>query len=211
MAKGKSKKGDAAPPTQKEHVADILKRIGDKSGLQTMDGSEILSIPRNGSGILSLDEARGGGYPQGRIIEIYGPESGGKTTVTLHAIAEAQARGNTCAFIDVEHAYDPTYGAKLGVNSDILIFGQPDSGEEALEQVEVLAPELKHGDIIVVDSVANLTPKAELEGDMGQSHVGLQARLMSQALRKITALVSNSGVIVIFINQLRQKITLQRI
>jgi recombination protein RecA len=206
MAQGKLKKEVAVPLTQKEHVTEILKKIGDKSGLQVMEGSDILAIPRNGSGIMSLDEALGGGYPQGRIIEIFGPESGGKTTVTLHAIAEAQARGNTCAFIDVEHAYDPTYGAKLGVDSNTLIFGQPSSGEEALEQVDLLAAHLKYGDLIVVDSVANLTPQAEIDGDMGQSHMGLQARLMSQALRKMTSTIASSGVIVIFINQIRMKI-----
>ena len=210
-SKSKSKKMDADKvvkdnPTQKEFVVNVLKKLGANSGIQVMDGSSSLSIPRNSSGILSLDEALGGGYPQGRIIEIFGPESGGKTTVTLHAIAAAQALGNTCAFIDVEHAYDPTYGAKLGVDSRILLFGQPDSGEQALEQVSLLVEQLGHGDLIVVDSVANLTPQAELDGDMGQSHVGLQARLMSQALRKITALISHSGVTVIFINQIRMKI-----
>jgi recombination protein RecA len=211
MVMAKYKKEAEAPespgaPEMHAHVTKILKSMGDKTGLQVMVGSEIVAIPRVSSGILSLDEALGGGYPVGRIVEIFGPESGGKTTVTLHAIAAAQAANHICAFIDVEHAYDPSYGAKLGVDPRYLIFGQPDSGEHALQQVEALISQLSAGDLVVVDSVANLTPQAELDGGMGDTHVGLQARLMSQALRKLTALVSKSGVILIFINQIRMKI-----
>ncbi|HCS12185.1 MAG: recombinase RecA [Zetaproteobacteria bacterium CG06_land_8_20_14_3_00_59_53] len=158
------------------------------------------------SGSLALDAALGvGGYPRGRVIEIYGPESSGKTTLALHAIAEAQKKGGTCAFIDAEHALDPVYAANLGINVDELLISQPDSGEQALEIVDMLT---RSGalDIIVVDSVAALTPKAEIEGEMGDSHMGLQARLMSQALRKLTSSISRSRTMVIFINQIRMKI-----
>ncbi|HKJ82577.1 MAG TPA: recombinase RecA [Mariprofundaceae bacterium] len=158
------------------------------------------------SGSLALDAALGiGGYPRGRVIEIYGPESSGKTTLALHAVAEAQRLGGTAAFVDAEHALDISYAKKLGVNVDDLLVSQPDSGEQALEVVDMLT---RSGalDVIVVDSVAALTPKAELEGDMGDSHMGLQARLMSQALRKLTSSISRSKTIVIFINQIRMKI-----
>ncbi|MDQ6965794.1 MAG: recombinase RecA, partial [Mariprofundaceae bacterium] len=158
------------------------------------------------SGSLALDAALGvGGYPRGRVIEIYGPESSGKTTLALHAVAEAQKKGGTCAFIDAEHALDPVYAANLGINVDDLLISQPDSGEQALEIVDMLT---RSGalDIIVVDSVAALTPKAEIEGDMGDSHMGLQARLMSQALRKLTSSIARSRTMVIFINQIRMKI-----
>ncbi|MCA9658819.1 MAG: recombinase RecA, partial [Myxococcales bacterium] len=158
------------------------------------------------TGSVSLDIALGiGGLPRGRIVEIYGPESSGKTTLTLHVIAEAQKRGGVCAFIDAEHALDVGYARKIGVKTDDLLVSQPDFGEQALEICDML---IRSGalDVIVVDSVAALTPKAELEGDMGDSHVGLQARLMSQALRKLTASVSRSRTLVIFINQLRMKI-----
>ncbi|RFU71358.1 recombinase RecA [Peribacillus saganii] len=158
------------------------------------------------SGSLALDVALGvGGYPRGRIIEIYGPESSGKTTVSLHAIAEVQAKGGQAAFIDVEHALDPSYAQKLGVNIDELLLSQPDTGEQALEIAEAL---VRSGavDIIVVDSVAALVPKAEIEGEMGDSHVGLQARLMSQALRKLSGAINKSNTIAIFINQIREKI-----
>jgi len=158
------------------------------------------------SGSLALDAALGvGGYPRGRVIEIYGPESSGKTTLALHAVAEAQKLGGTAAFVDAEHALDPIYAQKLGVNIDDLLVSQPDSGEQALEIVDMLT---RSGalDIIVVDSVAALTPRAELEGDMGDSHMGLQARLMSQALRKLTSSISRSKTMVIFINQIRMKI-----
>jgi len=158
------------------------------------------------SGSLALDVALGvGGYPRGRVVEIYGPESSGKTTLALHAVAEAQKKGGTCAFIDAEHALDPVYAENLGVNVDELLISQPDSGEQALEIVDMLT---RSGalDIIVIDSVAALTPKAEIEGEMGDSHMGLQARLMSQALRKLTGSINRSGTMVLFINQIRMKI-----
>jgi len=158
------------------------------------------------TGCLALDQALGiGGYPRGRVIEIYGPESGGKTTMALHAVAEAQKLGGTAAFVDAEHALDVSYAENLGVQVDDLLVSQPDSGEQSLEIVDML---VRSGalDIIVVDSVAALTPRAELEGDMGDSHMGLQARLMSQALRKLTGSISRTKTIVVFINQLRMKI-----
>ena len=153
------------------------------------------------SGSISIDLALGGGYPKGRIIEIYGPESSGKTTLCLHAAAEFQKDGGTVAFIDAEHALDPEYAAKVGVNIDDLLLSQPDSGEQALEIVEAL---VRSGgvDLIVVDSVAALTPRAEIEGDMGDAQMGLHARLMSQALRKLTAITSKMGTTIIFINQI---------
>lgn len=157
------------------------------------------------AGALSLDLALGGGYPKGRIIEIYGPESSGKTTLTLHAIAEIQKAGGTAAFIDAEHALDPAYARKLGVDTDNLLISQPDNGEQALEIVDTLVHS-NAVDLIVVDSVAALTPQAEIEGDMGDSHMGLQARLMSQALRKLTGVINKSKATVMFINQIRMKI-----
>lgn len=172
-----------------------------KLGEQT--DRKISTIP---SGSLALDIALGvGGYPRGRVIEIYGPESSGKTTVALHAIAEAQARGGQAAFIDAEHALDPVYAQKLGVNIDELLLSQPDTGEQALEIAEAL---VRSGaiEIIVIDSVAALVPKAEIEGEMGDSHVGLQARLMSQALRKLSGAINKSKTIAIFINQIREKV-----
>jgi len=170
------------------------------------DNKDSLDIESISSGSLLLDEALGvGGYPKGRIIEIYGPESSGKTTLALHALAESQKAGGIAAFIDAEHALDPTYAKKLGVNIDELWISQPDSGEQALEICESL---VRSGavDMIVVDSVAALTPQAEIDGDMGDSHMGLQARLMSQALRKLTALLSKSNTTIVFINQIRMKI-----
>jgi recombination protein RecA len=172
-------------------------RLGQQNGLDV----EIIS-----TGCLGLDLALGiGGFPKGRIIEIYGPESSGKTTLALHTIAEAQKAGGTCAFVDAEHALDPSYAKKLGINVDDLLISQPDTGEQALEITDTL---VRSGaiDVLVVDSVAALVPKAELDGEMGDSHMGLQARLMSQALRKLTGSVSKTGSIVIFINQIRQKI-----
>lgn len=172
-----------------------------KLGEQT--DRKISTIP---SGSLALDIALGvGGYPRGRVIEIYGPESSGKTTVALHAIAEAQARGGQAAFIDAEHALDPVYAQKLGVNIDELLLSQPDTGEQALEIAEAL---VRSGaiEVIVIDSVAALVPKAEIEGEMGDSHVGLQARLMSQALRKLSGAINKSKTIAIFINQIREKV-----
>jgi recombination protein RecA len=158
-----------------------------------------------GSGALSLDLALGGGYPKGRILEIYGPESSGKTTLALHAIAEIQAKGGTAAFIDAEHALDPAYARKLGVDTENLLVSQPDNGEQALEIAETLVRS-NAVDIVVVDSVAALVPQAEIDGDMGDSHMGLQARLMSQALRKLTGIISKSRTTVLFINQIRMKI-----
>ena len=173
-------------------------KLGDNAG-----NTDIEVIP---TGCLTLDIALGiGGMPRGRMIEIYGPESSGKTTVALHVVAEAQKLGGVAAFIDAEHALDPVYAKKLGVNLDELYVSQPDSGEQALDIVDALVRS-SAVDIIVVDSVAALTPKAEIEGDMGDSHVGLQARLMSQALRKLTAIVNKSKTCVIFINQLREKV-----
>lgn len=166
-------------------------------------GQKIDVIP---TGCLTLDLALGiGGLPRGRIVEIYGPESSGKTTISLHAIAEAQKNGGTAAFIDAEHALDPTYAANLGVSLDDLYVSQPDSGEQALDILEALVRSAAI-DIVVVDSVAALTPKAEIDGEMGDSHIGLQARLMSQALRKLTAIVSKTNTCVVFINQLREKV-----
>ena len=183
---------------EKQYGKGSIMRLGEQAG-QT--GIEV--IP---SGCLTLDLALGiGGFPRGRIIEIYGPESSGKTTVALHAIAEAQKMGGVAAFIDAEHALDPVYAKKLGVNLDELYVSQPDTGEQALDITEALVRS-SAVDIIVIDSVAALTPKAEIEGDMGDSHVGLQARLMSQALRKLTAIVNKSKTCVIFINQLREKV-----
>lgn len=172
-------------------------RLGQDSGLDV----EVIS-----TGCLGLDLALGiGGFPKGRIIEIYGPESSGKTTLALHTVAEAQKAGGICAFVDAEHALDPSYAKKLGINVDDLLVSQPDTGEQALEIADTL---VRSGsiDVLVVDSVAALVPKAELEGEMGDSHMGLQARLMSQALRKLTGSVAKTGCMVIFINQIRQKI-----
>ena len=183
---------------EKQYGKGSIMRLGDEAG-----SIEIDVIP---TGCLALDIALGiGGLPRGRIIEIYGPESSGKTTVALHAIAEAQKMGGVAAFIDAEHALDPVYAKKLGVNLEDLYVSQPDTGEQALDIADALVRS-SAVDIIVVDSVAALTPKAEIEGDMGDSHVGLQARLMSQALRKLTAIVNKSKTCVIFINQLREKV-----
>lgn len=169
-------------------------------------GAEGTDVETISTGSLQLDEALGvGGYPKGRVIEIFGPESSGKTTLALHAIAEAQKNGEQCAFIDVEHALDPVYAKNLGVDIDSLIVSQPDSGEQALEIAEALISSGAIG-VIIVDSVAALTPRAEIEGEMGQSHVGLQARLMSQALRKLTGTIKKTDCIAIFINQLREKV-----
>ncbi len=184
----------------------IEKQYGQGSLMQLGKYDNALGIEAIPSGSILLDEALGvGGYPRGRIIEIYGPESSGKTTLALHAIAEAQKKGGIAAFIDAEHALDPVYAKNLGVNTDELWVSQPDNGEQALEIAESL---VRSGavDIIVVDSVAALTPQAEIEGDMGDAHVGLQARLMSQALRKLTGTLSKSKTILIFINQIRMKI-----
>ena len=184
----------------------IDKEFGKGSLMKLGDNKDVLDVDIIPSGSILLDEALGvGGYPKGRIIEIYGPESSGKTTHALHAIAECQKKGGIAAFIDAEHALDPTYAKNLGVNIDDLWISQPDNGEQALEITERL---VRSGaiDIIVVDSVAALTPQAEIEGDMGDSHVGLQARLMSQALRKLTGILAKSNTTIIFINQIRMKI-----
>lgn len=182
----------------------ITKQFGDGSimKLGEFHQADVEVIP---SGALSLDLALGGGYPKGRIIEIYGPESSGKTTLTLHAIAEIQKQGGTAAFVDAEHALDPSYAKKVGVDVENLLVSQPDNGEQALEITETLVRS-NAVDLIVVDSVAALTPQAEIDGDMGDSHMGLQARLMSQALRKLTGIINKSKATVIFINQIRMKI-----
>ena len=187
-------------------MLQIEKQFGQGSLMKLGSRTDAAGIEVIPSGSILLDEALGiGGYPRGRIIEIYGPESSGKTTIALHAIAEAQKMGGIAAFIDAEHALDPTYAKNLGVDTDNLLVSQPDTGEQALDITESL---VRSGavDIIVVDSVAALTPQAEIEGEMGDSHMGLQARLMSQALRKLTAIIGKSKCIVIFINQIRMKI-----
>ena len=188
---------EALKKIEKEHGKGSVMKLGETSGL------DVDSIP---TGVIGLDIAAGvGGLPRGRIIEVYGPESSGKTTVTLHCIAEAQKRNGIAAFIDAEHALDPVYARSLGVDVDNLVISQPDTGEQALDIAESL---IRSGaiDILVIDSVAALVPKAEIEGDMGDSHVGLQARLMSQALRKLTGSIKKSNCVVIFINQLREKV-----
>lgn len=185
-------------------VETIEKQFG-KGTIMRLGETSHANVETFPTGAVSLDLALGGGIPKGRIIEVYGPESSGKTTLTLHAIAEVQKRGGVAAFIDAEHALDPVYAQKIGVNLDNLLVSQPDNGEQALEIVETLVRS-NAVDLIVVDSVAALVPQAEIEGDMGDSHMGLQARLMSQALRKLTAIISKSKSTVIFINQLRMKI-----
>ncbi len=187
-------------------IAQIEKQYGKGSVMKLGDNSAHMKVETVPTGSLSLDIALGqGGLPKGRIIEIYGPESSGKTTVALHAVAEVQKAGGIAGFIDAEHALDPVYAANIGVDNDNLYISQTDNGEQALEITETM---VRSGavDIVIVDSVAALVPKAEIDGDMGDSHVGLQARLMSQALRKLTAVISKSNCIVIFINQLREKV-----
>ncbi|MDQ2075415.1 recombinase RecA [Marinimicrobium sp. ABcell2] len=186
-------------------LGQIERQFG-KGTVMRMGDRERVAIPAISTGSIGLDAALGiGGLPKGRVVEIYGPESSGKTTLTLQVIAEAQRQGGNCAFIDAEHALDPIYAEKLGVNVDDLIISQPDTGEQALEVSDML---VRSGavDVLVVDSVAALTPRAEIEGEMGDHHVGLQARLMSQALRKITGNIKNANCLVIFINQIRMKI-----
>lgn len=211
-----AKKADKAADTRTEAANDgklkalglameqITKQYGDGSIMKLGEAQKV-DVELIRSGALSLDIALGGGYPKGRIIEIYGPESSGKTTLTLHAIAEAQKAGGTAAFIDAEHALDPAYARRLGVDTDNLLVSQPDNGEQALEIAETLVRS-NAVDLVVVDSVAALVPQAEIEGDMGDSHMGLQARLMSQALRKLTGIINKSKTTVIFINQIRMKI-----
>ena len=210
MAEEKDKKTNDKIEDKKKALSLILEKLDKTYGKGTVMtlGSDSVdaSIEVIPSGSLGLDIALGvGGYPKGRIIEIFGPESSGKTTLTLHAIAEAQKMGGTAAFIDAEHAFDSIYAKKLGINLDELLVSQPDNGEQALEIADSL---IRSGaiDIVVIDSVAALTPKAEIEGDMGDSKMGLHARLMSQALRKLTGTINKTNCTVIFINQLREKI-----
>lgn len=211
MEKNTSKTDSMVPNSEKLKALDaalskIEKDFGKGSVMKLGDKGTSMDVETVPTGALSLDLALGlGGVPKGRIIEIYGPESSGKTTVTLHMVAEVQKRGGIAGFIDAEHALDPVYARNIGVDIENLYISQPDNGEQALEITETM---VRSGaiDIIVVDSVAALVPKAEIEGDMGDSHVGLQARLMSQALRKLTAVISKSNCIVIFINQLREKV-----
>lgn len=212
-----AKKAEKAPVTDANSMASegklkalglamdqITKQFGDGSIRRLGDNSTV-NVELIPSGALSLDIALGGGYPKGRIIEIYGPESSGKTTLTLHAIAQIQKNGGTAAFIDAEHALDPAYAKRLGVDTENLLVSQPDNGEQALEIAETLVRS-SAVDLVVVDSVAALVPQAEIDGEMGDSHMGLQARLMSQALRKLTGIISKSKTTVIFINQIRMKI-----
>ena len=185
-------------------VDQIEKQFG-KGSIMHLEGDNKIDVETIPTGSVSLDLALGGGIPKGRIIEVYGPESSGKTTLTLHAVAEVQKAGGVAAFVDAEHALDPAYAKRLGVDVEKLLVSQPDSGEQSLEIVETLVRS-NAVDIVVIDSVAALVPQAEIEGDMGDSHMGLQARLMSQALRKLTGIISRSKCTVIFINQLRMKI-----
>jgi recombination protein RecA len=205
MAKKKAVKTITADSTIEDTLKEIKTKFGEEAIMKLGERpkTNVDAIP---SGSIGLDEALGvGGYPRGRIIEVFGPESSGKTTLTLHAIAEAQKKGGVCAFIDAEHALDPEYAKRLGVKLDELLISQPDTGEQALEIVESLVRSGKM-DVIVIDSVAALTPRDEIEGDMGAHHVGKQARLMSQALRKLTGITSKSKTVVIFINQIRMQI-----
>ena len=191
--------------TLESTISQIERNFG-KGSVMKLGEREVVEIDAISSGSLSLDIALGiGGLPKGRIVEIYGPESSGKTTLALHVIAEAQKKGGTCAFVDAEHALDPVYAKKLGVNTDEMLISQPDNGEQALEIADTLVNS-NAIDVLVIDSVAALVPRAEIEGDMGDSHMGLHARLMSQALRKLTGSISRSQSLVIFINQIRQKI-----
>ena len=199
------KSKETTSKTLKDTIADIDNHFG-KGTVMRMGDRENLDIPSISTGSLGLDIALGiGGIPKGRVTEIYGPESSGKTTLTLQIIAQCQKQGGTCAFIDAEHALDPQYAEKLGVNVDELLLSQPDTGEQALEVADMLVKS-KSVDLVIIDSVAALVPRAEIEGEMGDHHVGLQARLMSQALRKITGNIQRSGATVVFINQIRMKI-----
>ena len=205
-AKKEDSKAEADGKTKALGLAleTIEKQFG-KGSIMKLGEAHKVNVETVSTGSLSLDIALGGGIPKGRIIEIYGPESSGKTTLTLHAIAEVQRLGGTAAFIDAEHALDPAYAKRLGVDTDNLLISQPDNGEQALEIAETLVRS-SAVDLVVVDSVAALVPRAEIEGDMGDSHMGLQARLMSQALRKLTGIINRSNTTVIFINQIRMKI-----
>jgi recombination protein RecA len=185
-------------------ISQIEKQFGTGSMMRLGENMKV-NVERFSSGSVSLDLALGGGFPKGRVIEVYGPESSGKTTLTLHAVAEIQKAGGQAAFIDAEHALDPEYAKRIGVDTEKLLISQPDTGEQALEIVETLVRS-NAVDLVVIDSVAALTPRAEIEGEMGDAHMGLQARLMSQALRKLTSVISRSKCTVIFINQIRMKI-----
>jgi recombination protein RecA len=204
IADTSSKSSNGKAQALKLAVDSIEKQFGVGSIMRLGDSHKV-NVETIPTGSLSLDIALGGGIPKGRVIEIYGPESSGKTTVCLHAVAEVQKTGGTAAYVDAEHALDPAYAKKLGVDIDSLLISQPDSGEQALEVVETLVRS-NAVDIIVVDSVAALVPQAEIEGDMGDAHMGLQARLMSQALRKLTGIISRTKCTVVFVNQLRMKI-----
>ncbi len=209
VAKAKIVRGEKENESGKEKalglaMEQITKQFGD-GAIMKLGDTKKSDVDLFSSGALSVDLALGGGFPRGRIIEIYGPESSGKTTLTLHAVAEIQKKGGTAAFIDAEHALDPQYAKRLGVDTENLFISQPDNGEQALEICETLVRS-NAVDIVVVDSVAALVPQAEIEGDMGDSHMGLQARLMSQALRKLTGIINKSQCTVIFINQIRMKI-----
>ena len=209
MAGKAKKKTEASPEVGSQDILETIRSIKTKFGdesIMTLAESKRVDVEAVPSGSIGLDEALGiGGYPRGRIVEIYGPESSGKTTLSLHAVAEAQKGGGVCAFIDAEHAMDPEYSKNLGVKLDELLISQPDNGEQALEIVESLVRSGKL-DVIVIDSVAALTPRDEIEGEMGAYHVGKQARLMSQALRKLTGIVAKSKTVVIFINQIRMQV-----
>ena len=217
MPKAKKTVAKKAAPEEKDttakkevsDIAETLRSIKTKFGdeaIMTLDETKKVDIASVSTGSIGLDDALGiGGYPRGRVVEIYGPESSGKTTLSLHAVAEAQKAGGICAFIDAEHAMDPEYARALGVKLDELLISQPDNGEQALEIVESLVRSGKL-DVIVIDSVAALTPRDEIEGEMGAHHVGKQARLMSQALRKLTGIVAKSKTVVIFINQIRMQV-----
>ena len=205
-AKDSSKAKKSTDDALKVAVEQIHKQFGEGSIMRLKASEQTrVNVATSPTGALSLDIALGGGLPKGRVVEVFGPESSGKTTLSLHAVAEVQKAGGTAAFIDAEHALDPVYARRLGVDTDNLLLSQPDNGEQALEIVETL---VRSGAVamVVVDSVAALTPRAEIEGDMGDTHIGLQARLMSQALRKLTSITSRSQATVIFINQLRMKI-----
>lgn len=205
MAKEIKKKKEVGTVGIEETIKEIQTKFGD-GAIMRLNEKPKVSIESISTGSLGLDEALGvGGLPRGRVVEIFGPESSGKTTLSLHVVAEAQKKGGVCAFIDAEHAMDPEYAKKLGVKTDELLISQPDTGEQALEITESLVRSGKI-DVIVIDSVAALTPKDEIEGDMGAHHIGKQARLMSQALRKLTAIVDKTKTVVIFINQIRMQI-----
>ena len=202
--KSTSEKNDKREKLVNETLDEIRTKFGEGS-IMKLGEAKAMDVEFTPTGSISLDIALGGGIPQGRIIEIYGPEASGKTTLSLHIVSELQKKGGTAAFVDAEHALDPEYAKKIGVKTNDLIISQPDSGEQALEIVEALVRS-EAVDLVVIDSVAALTPKAEIEGEMGASHMGLQARLMSQALRKLTGIVHKSNTTVIFINQIRMKI-----